>query len=439
MGKEADAQALQTERYRTLDLIDEERLSHHLGWELIGNAVTAASETVSKVRSDVIEKRIAQLAESTYPTLLETVLGMVVSMIPVSTLLEGLFQHMGRSFRLGGIVGYLNKHGDVVTLKPEWAKFYTRLRQDKPMTFLKDTRKWVSDIVEYDEAILKYTAKIKPALEGTIKQKLGAAASAAGKPTVSQEQLFSQTAPVKRASTSVTAAPDFLLHLRDWVSMAQHADDVAYGKLRTGVDRSQDIEPIKAAYALVAEQAATGAGGPKQFDRDALRKAVEICIFCMTWDFRPRFVPMKRSNTIGQLMTRGAIQPAFFELPPLGDEFWNFATDRYLDPFTGDGTKTYAEVGRSRSLGGGGTPVEDPELQRYMKNTPGWDQGFYPAERLAYDFGNVIAPQLFGMNIQIAQLLEGKITRRGPQSRPTELDTFYSYLLGYRPLEPAAK
>ena len=146
---------------------------------------------------------------------------------------------------------------------------------------------------------------------------------------------------------------------------------------------------------------------------------------------------MQRSQTIGSLSSRGLIQPAHFELPPLGDKFWEFAADRYYDPYTGNGDKTYAQVGRTLSLGGGGTA--DPELEKFLKNTPGWEKGFYPAERLAYHFGYLLAPELFSVNREISQVLQGSIRKRGPQSRPTELDTFYSYLLGVRRLEPVAK
>lgn len=434
MSNGKEAVALKAERFHTVDLIEDVKTAQDLNWDLIYNAISAANETIGKLRDDLMERRIAELAASTYPTLLESVLGMLVSAIPVSRLLEGMYQHLARSFKMRGIVGYMSKayghEGEVVKLSPEWAKFYDNLRREKPLAFLQDQRRWVYEIVEYDEAVLKFTAKINPTLEGAIRGKLSAAASAIAKPTVSQEELFSQKAPVKRASTRVTAAPDFLLELRDWVSMSKKADSTAYNKLKTAAERSDDIEQIKATRALVSDES-TPSGRPKEFNREVFRRYLEVCILCMTWEFKPRFVPMQRSQTIGSLYTRGLIQPAHFELPPLGDAFWEFAADRYYDPFTGEGDKTYAEVGRSLSLGGGAS--DDPELEKYAKNAPGWEKGFYPAERLAYHFGNILAPELFTMNRDISQILQGKLRRTGPQSqaaKPTELETFNSYLLG---------
>lgn len=439
MGNDTDPRTLQDEKFLTVDLIENERRAQELNWDLIYNAIGAASETIAKLRDDLMERRIAELAAGTYPTLLESVLGLLVSVIPVSRVLEGLYQHLARSFKMKGIVGYLttaygHEHGKLVKLSPDWAKFYDALKRDKPMAFLQDRRRWVYEIVEYDEAVLKFTAKINPALEGAIRGKLSAAASAIGKPTVRQEELFSQTAPVKSASEQTTAAPDFLLELRDWVSMSKNADSTAYEKLKTAVERSEDIEQIKATRTLVSSEETTPSGRPKEFSREVFRRYVEVCILCMTWDFRPRFVPMRR---LGSTLLRATIQPAKFELPPLGDQFWKFAADRYYDPYTGDGDKTYAQVGRTLSLGGGGTA--DPELEKFLKNAPGWEKGFYPEERLAYHFGYLLAPELFSANREISQILQGSITKRGPQSRPTELDMFYSYLLGVRRLEPTAK
>jgi len=443
MGNGTDPRALQDEKFRTVDLIENERRAQELNWELIYNAIGAANDTIAKLRDDLMERRIAELAVATYPTLLESVLGMLVSVIPVSKVLEGLYQQLARSFKMKGIVGYLstNYRGatQIVNLAPDWAKFYTAMKRDKPMAFLQDRRRWVYEIVEYGEAVLKFASKINPALEGAIRGKLDAAAKALGKPTVTREELFSEKAPVKSASAQTTAAPDFLLELRDWVSMSKNADSTAYEKLKTAVERSEDIEHIKATRALVSSDEMTPSGRPKEFSREVFRRYVEVCILCMTWDFRPRFVPMRKPQTYGSLITGGNIQPAKFELPPLGDKFWEFAVDRYYDPYTGNGDKTYAQVGRTLSLGGGG--AADPELAKFLKNAPEWarERGFSPRERLAYQFGNLLAPELFSANREISQILQGSIQKRGPQSRPTELDTFYSFLLGVRRLEPSAK
>lgn len=436
MGKATDPHVLQDEKFRTVDLIENERRAQELNWDLIYNAIGAASETIAKVRDDLMERRIAELAAATYPTLLESVLGVLVSVIPVSGLLGGLYQQLARSFRMKGVVGYLSTGyghtGEVVKLSPDWAKFYTALKRDKPMAFLRDRRQWVSDIVEYDEAVLKFTAKINPALEGAIRSKLGAAASALAKPTVSKEELFSEKAPVKSASAQMTAAPDFLLELRDWVSMSKNADSTAYEKLKTAVERSDEIEQIKATRALVSSEETTPSGRPKQFSREVFRRYVEVCILCMTWDFRPRFVPTRRQQTIGSIASifeHSNPQPAHFELPPLGDRFWSFAVNRYYDPFTGDGDKTYAQVGHTLSIGGG--RAADPELEELQRNAPAWlrQRGFPPEARLAYHFGYLLAPELFSANREISQILHGKIAKRGPQSERADLDTFYWHLL----------
>ena len=62
--------------------------------------------------------------------------------------------------------------------------------------------------------------------------------------------------------------------------------------------------------------------------------------------------------------------------------------------------------------------------------------GQYPSERLAYNWGNVIAPALLELNKELGQALERQLGMNKKQmSEPSESDVFYQYLVGLRKLE----
>jgi hypothetical protein len=198
--------------------------------------------------------------------------------------------------------------------------------------------------------------------------------------------------------------------------------------MEKAAERTSDIEHLKSIKRFMEWEVFAESRLSEGFSRETFQKYIEMCLWCTTWDFRPVFVKAKRGNPI---VGRGATQ-SHFEVPPLGEKFWNWACDRYCDPYTGDGTQTYAQIGRSRQLGNVPPSSMTAEVRQYTEAKGTIDPGFYPAERLAFHWGNVIAPTLLELNKDVANELAKQLGIKKAVSQPNEADVFYQYLLGLK-------
>ena len=288
---------------------------------------------------------------------------------------------------------------------------------------------WIREFVEYDAAIVKFASAYNSEIAATLRSQLRSAIDPLLKqPVVSQDELFSKESSkqdTERAKGHV-GAPALLKGIRDWISATKIADLRMLDDLLEVVRGADDVDTIKTIQEYLAEDAETKVGQEEGFDREAFQRYVEMCIWCTTWDFMPKFVRGGRGRTIA---TAG-YQPTRFELPPFGDDFWNYACDRYLDPFFDAGDKTYNEVGVHQWLAPSESYNAPLELAEYLEGggmappapagestsgrgsgfaKPEQKKGFYPAERLAFQWSFIIAPDLFNANRDIAEQLANKV------------------------------
>ena len=209
------------------------------------------------------------------------------------------------------------------------------------------------------------------------------------------------------------------------------ADEALLEDMTDEANRTSDLNTLKAIKGFIGWEGFSDEHLKEDYDREAFQRYIEMCIWCTTWDFRPRFEQAARATLYG---FRGHTTP-HFEIPPLGEDFWKFACKRYYDPFYSDGTKSYLEIGRTKQLGQVPPSSMSPEVERYQ-TSKSIDPGFFPAERLAFHWGNIIAPSLLNLNQEIAQALERQLRmNKKQQSEPTESDVLYQYLLGIRKFE----
>jgi hypothetical protein len=406
-------------------------------WDLMMNDVTAASDKFVTIRLSLLEKRVSDLAAGTYPTLLESLVGLLVTAIPVAAIVKGLMSHWARSLELGRVAGVLGSkvvgreaHGFVQRMQ-QINEVRARQQRLLPKVFhpLRKPRiEFVREAAEYNANLTKFAEIYSPEIEDSLRGYIKNSAASAAKPVVDQDQIFNIAAAPKRSEAAMDSS-DFLKSVRDWVTRSKHADRVPLEDMQDEADRTDDVKKLEQIKKFVEWEVFSSEHVRENYDREAFQRYIEMCLWCTTWDFRPRFVQATRANPV---VGRGMTTP-HFEVPPLGDDFWEFACKRYYDPFTGDGTQTYLAVGRSKQLGQVPAGAISAEVGRYIAHQNA-DPGFYPAERLAFHWGSVIAPALFDLNKEIAQLLERQLGMKNDQSEPTELDVFYQYLLGLRKL-----
>lgn len=439
----------ETLRREVLDALTNIESAQNGTWRALEIAVHGAHAEFLNKRVEILEERVRELATAEKPMLLEAVMGLLMTAVPVQWVVSGLMAHYARTLEIGRVTGAfippkqrpkLPGYGVVrqppppppslspsrlpvaaqtVELRPIWVP--SGQHRFPHGLALGSKEKFVREVKEYDESLQRFAEIYTDEFADTVRATVKAAASQAVRPVVPQEQMFdgAPDRPSAARPSTGTPAAGFFVGLLKAIARSQNANAKVISELRNAVITAQDLQSLKMVKKFV-DQPVFNTGTPLKIDYDAFQRFIEVCFWCTTWDFRPRFQPARRADPF---RLRGAT-PAQFVLPPLGQKFWDYATRRYCDPFFGDGSKTYLEIGRSRQLGAVSLASMDPEVARYV-NSGGIDPGFYPAERLAFHFGNVIAPELLSLNFEIASVLERQGAVSLPRSEPTELDRFY--------------
>jgi hypothetical protein len=431
---EPDMETLRSEVSKSVTAL---RRRQRMTWEFMMNDVHAASEKFSGVRNTLIEERVRDLAAGTHPTLLESVIGLVVVAFPFAAVTRSLLSHWSRSMQIGKVVGVLGadakhletfKHIDKV-LQAEARQFSGQARaivgkRPTQIAFVRDT-------VEYNANLQKFSDLYGIEIASSARALVKSAAEKAAKPVVSQDRIFDPKEPKKDGPPA--DASDYLKGVRDWIVRSKNAEDVVLEDMEKQSEKTQDRKQLEAIQAFIQSDIFIDKTLTVDYDREAFQRYVEMCLWCTTWDFRPKWIPASRANPVAG---RAMVLP-HFEAPPLGEKFWKFACDRYYDPFFGDGTRTYSEIGRSRQIGEGPAPPLPSEVAAHY-GAKGADEAFgqYPSERLAYNWGNVIAPRLLNLNKELGEALERQLRIDKKQmSEPSELDVFNQYLMGLRKVE----
>lgn len=413
-------------------------------WEFMMNDVDGASEKFREQRLGLIEERIRVLAQGTHPTLLESVIGLVVVAFPIAAVTRGLLSHWSRTMEIGKVAGvmkskltgpeaeYLVKRTqrleEAALRKPS---LFPATKLPKNVTALRKPRaEFVRETTEYNANLQAFSDIYGQEIAASTRYLIKSAAEKAAKPVVSQDQMFDPKAAAK--SAAVADASDYLKGVRDWIVRSQNAEEAVLEDMKDTAEQTQDIKQLEMIEAFMATDAFAEANLKVNYDREAFQRYIEMCLWCTTWDFRPKWIPAGRANPV---VGRAMVLP-HFEAPPLGDKFWKFACDRYYDPFFGDGTTTYSQIGRNRQVGEGPPAPLPPEIRSHYGDKAEQVFGQYPSERLAYNWGNVIAPALLDLNKELGQALERQLRMNKKQmSEPSEADVFNQYLMGLRKLE----
>ncbi|MBK7702234.1 MAG: hypothetical protein IPI34_04715 [bacterium] len=436
-----DIETLRTEVTTAVKLL---KRRQKMTWEFMMNDVDAASEKFHTQRLALIEERIQILADGTHPTLLESVIGLVIVAFPVAAVTRGLLSHWSRTMEIGKVAAVMKSK----LTGPEAAYLVKRAQKleeealrrpglfpatkfPRNVTALRKPRtEFVRETTEYNANMQRYAALYESEIAASTRGLIKSAAEKAAKPVVSQDQMFDPKA--KSKSNGTADASDYLKGVRDWIVRSQNAEEAVLEDMKETAQQSKEIKQLEAIEAFMATDAFAAENLKADYDREMFQRHIEMCLWCTTWDFRPRWIPASRANPV---VGRAMVLP-HFEAPPLGDKFWKFACDRYYDPFIGDGTTTYAQAGRRRQMGEGPPPPLPPEVSSYYGDKVDEVFGQYPSERLAYNWGNVIAPALLDLNKELGQALERQLKLNKKQmSEPSESDVFYQYLLGLRKVE----
>lgn len=426
---------LATLRNEVTDAVTALRRRQIMTWEFMMNDVDAASEKVREQRLSLIEERIRILAEGGHPTLLESVIGLIVVAFPFGAVTRGLMTHWSRTMEIGKVVGVLGAKvsgPNFMKLMERTAEAnLRRTRMPGTITALRKPRiEFVRETTEYSANLQKFSELYGNEIATSTRNLVKGAAEKAAKPVVSQDRLFNPKAADE--TRGPVDASDYLKGVRDWIVRAKNVEVAALEDLEKSAARSDDQKQLEAIKSFINSDVLADRSLKSDYDREAFQRYIEMCLWCTTWDFRPRWVPGSRANPV---VGRAMVLP-HFEAPPLGEKFWKFACDRYYDPFFGDGTKTYSQVGRSRQLGSDPPAPLPPGTAAYYGDQADQVFGQYPSERLAYSWGNVVAPGLLDLNKELGQALERQLRMDTKQvSEPSESDVFYQYLLGQRKLD----
>lgn len=431
-------------RNEVTDAVTALRRRQIMTWEFMMNDVDGASEKFREQRLALIEERIRILAEGTHPTLLEGVIGLIVVAFPFGAVTRGLMSHWSRTMEIGKVAGVLRSK----LTGPEAQGFIKRMEQlnetalrrqrmfpvaKLPKTVLplrKPRVEFVRETTEYNANLKAFSEIYGNEIATSTRNLIKSAAEKAAKPVVSQDRIFDPK-PAKR-DTAPADASDYLKGVRDWIVRAKNVEVAVLEDMEKAAEKTEDIKQLEAIKGFISSDIFAERTLKVDYDREAFQRYIEMCLWCTTWDFRPKWIPGSRANPVeGKAM----VMP-HFQAPPFGDKFWKFACDRYYDPFFGDGTKTYSEIGRNRQLGQDPPQPLPPEVASYYGSKVDEIFGQYPSERLAYSWGNVVAPSLLDLNKELGQALERQLRMDTKQmSEPSESDTFYQYLLGLKKLE----
>lgn len=424
-----------TIRTEVTDAVTALRRRQVMTWEFMMNDVDAASDKVREQRLSLIEERIRILAEGSHPTLLESVIGLIVVAFPFGAVTRGLMTHWSRTMEIGKVVGVLGakaKGPRFMKLMEQTAEQnLRRIRMPGTVTALRKPRiEFVRETTEYSANLQKFSEVYGNEIAISTRNLVKSAAEKAAKPVVSQDRLFNPKS-ADQTNASVDAS-DYLKGVRDWIVRAKNVEVAALEDLEKAAGRSEDQKQLEAIKSFIDSDVLADRSLKADYDREAFQRYIEMCLWCTTWDFRPKWIAGSRANPI---VGRAMVLP-HFEAPPLGEKFWKFACDRYYDPFFGDGTKTYSQIGRSRQLGASPPAPLPPETAAYYGDKADQIFGQYPSERLAYSWGNVVAPSLLDLNKELGEALERQLRMDTKQmSEPSESDVFYQYLLGQRKLD----
>lgn len=422
-------------RNEVTDAVTALRRRQIMTWDFMMNDVDGASEKFREQRLSLIEERIRILAAGTHPTLLESVIGLIVVAFPFGAVANGLLKHWSRTMEIGKVVGVL---GSKVS-GPNFMKLMERtsetsLRNKRlpgsVVALRKPRIEFVRETTEYNANLQKFSTLYGNEIATSTRNLVKGAAEKAAKPVVSQDRLFDPKS-AEQSHTPVDAS-DYLKGVRDWIVRAKNVEVAALEDLEKAAARSEDEKQLEAIKTFLSSDLLAERSLRVDYDREAFQRYIEMCLWCTTWDFRPRWIAGSRANpVIGKAM----VMP-HFEAPPLGDKFWKFACDRYYDPFFGDGAKTYSEIGRNRQMGASAPAPLPADVAAHYGAKAEEVFGQYPSERLAYSWGNIVAPSLLDLNKELGAALERQLRMDTKQvSEPDESDRFYQYLLGIKKVD----
>lgn len=427
---------IETLRGETTRAVTEVRRRQTMTWEFMENDVDAASDKFMIKRDALIEERIRILAEGTHPTLLESVIGLVVVAFPFAAATRGLLAHWSRSMKIGKVTGVLGGQAKTAAEAAEEVKLWkhvddvlmrqTRKAGDTTGAWMKRPYRtqYISETVEYNASLQKFADLYGMEIATSTRALVKSAAEKAAKPVVSQDRLFDPKAAQK--SGAPADASDYLKGVRDWIVRSKNAEIATLEDMEKQAEKTKDAKQLEAIGAFIQSDVFADKSLKASYDREAFQRSIEMCLWCTTWDFRPKWIPGARANPVAG---RAMVLP-HFEAPPLGESFWKFACDRYYDPFFGDGTNTYSEIGRNRQIGDSPAPPLPPDVAAHWGDQADKALGQYPAERLAYNWGNVIAPSLLDLNKELAQSLERQLRMDKKQmSEMSPEDAFYRRLV----------
>lgn len=124
------------------------------------------------------------------------------------------------------------------------------------------------------------------------------------------------------------------------------------------------------------------ASPPPADQLDDLRRMIEACMWCMTYDFSIRSTV--RVVAHGDEVIKKVDQYTVYEGPPLPGDTWDRLLERYTDP---NEQRSFKDVGSISRLGTKKTPIS-PDLTKDLPSV--WP----PRLRLSFYFSKVLYPEL---------------------------------------------
>ena len=324
-----DIETLRTEVTTSVKLL---KRRQKMTWEFMMNDVDAASEKFHTQRLALIEERIQILADGTHPTLLESVIGLVIVAFPVAAVTRGLLSHWSRTMEIGKVAGVMRwkltgpdsalfkraqQLNEAALRRPS---LYPTTKLPKHVTALRKPRiEFVQQTTEYNANMQRFSALYESEIAASTRGLIKNAAEKAAKPVVSQDQMFDPKA--KSKSNGTADASDYLKGVRDWIVRSQNAEEAVLEDMKETAQQSKEIKQLEAIEAFMATDAFAAENLKVDYDREMFQRHIEMCLWCTTWDFRPRWIPASRADPVGG---RAMVLP-HFEAPPLGDKFWKLS------------------------------------------------------------------------------------------------------------------
>ena len=416
----AEEKRIKDLRDNAVNIIERAINSQNLNWNNLRTDIDGAEGEFTGRQFQLLWEGLQKVANpNSYPLWMDIILTVAATAFPVNALVAYAGKKILFSRKLLGIPIESDKAGKLFLQESFVKSPKQALQLLTNMDKMKSYERWAS--------LGKLYA---PEIEDTFRNLIKTAVQTIPKPLFDNEEMTNwMTKSQKPSKADNTGLPsvDVLTGMRKWINTSQYNDTTTLTNLKLRIEKETNellengdnilLDPkkkdekekkevfIKEIHNFINEEAGLTqvSGEKKSSPYQNIQRFVESCLWCTTYDFKPTFVPSKTRTFRIKGDIDKIVVSAEWKLLPFSKAFWDNLISRHYDPFMGNGSKTYKEIGPNRFIAPGN--LFNPETGIYGVIPDGYPEPD-PATRLSFQWSMVLAPSLLNENSEAAAILE---------------------------------